>query len=197
MDTVTACFLIVAKFLNLSVNADDLLKISETSDIKEGEVLLLKFAKYYKLKSKLTALKNKQLLEIKSPVIAKHNDGTFFIVAKVTDGKAMILFPDSNVPQLLDIEKLNEIWDGTAVLIVKKGLEANETVFSFKWFIPTVLKFKCEFIQVLISIFIVQILGILTPVMTQVVVDKVLSNRSMSTLYVLESIKNIHKPFIK
>lgn len=42
-----------------------------------------------------------------------------------------------------------------------------------------------EFIQVLIAVFTVQILGILTPVMTQVVVDKVLVHRSMSTLNVL------------
>lgn len=37
----------------------------------------------------------------------------------------------------------------------------------------------------LIAVFTVQILGILTPVMTQVVVDKVLVHRSMSTLNVL------------
>ena len=57
--------------------------------------------------------------------------------------------------------------------------EDNISVFSFKWFIPTILKFKKEFIQVLIAVFTVQILGILTPVMTQVVVDKVLVHRSM------------------
>ena len=61
----------------------------------------------------------------------------------------------------------------------------NKFIFSFKWFIPTILKFKKEFILVLISIFVVQILGILTPVMTQVVVDKVLSHRTLSTLQVL------------
>lgn len=61
----------------------------------------------------------------------------------------------------------------------------REAVFSFKWFIPTILKFKKEFIQVLIAVFTIQILGILTPVMTQVVVDKVLVHRSMSTLNVL------------
>ncbi len=54
----------------------------------------------------------------------------------------------------------------------------GETVFSFKWFIPTILKFKKEFIQVLI-------VGILTPVMTQVIVDKVLVHKSISTLNVL------------
>jgi len=185
MNTAIACFMIIAKFLNINMNEADLLKTSEISGITEGEVLLLKLAKHCKLKSKLTVLKEKDLSAIKSPVIAKKKDGTFFIIAKVADENAMVLNHDSNKPILLNVESLFEIWDGTAIFIAKKGIEANETMFSFKWFIPTVLKFKCEFIQVLSAVFVVQILGILTPVMTQVVVDKVLSHRSMSTLHVL------------
>ncbi len=38
--------------------------------------------------------------------------------------------------------------DGTAILITKKGIMDREAVFSFKWFIPTILKFKKEFIPV-------------------------------------------------
>ncbi|GHV48435.1 peptidase C39 [Clostridia bacterium] len=185
METAISCFMIVGKFLNIALNKDEIQSISETSGISDGEVLLLKFAKHYKLKSKLTVLKEKDLSSIKSPVIAKNKDGTFFIIAKVADNKAMVLNPGKNQPELIDFATLFEIWDGTAVFIVKKGLEASEAVFSFKWFIPTILKFKKEFIQVIVAVFVVQILGILTPVMTQVVVDKVLSHRSMSTLYVL------------
>ena len=185
MDTLISCFLIVAKFYNITVNQADLEKLTETSGTDEGEILLLKFAKHYKLKSKLTTINEKHLPDIKSPIIAKKKDGYFFIIAKSTADKVMILSPDDGQPQLLDYQSLFEIWDGTCVFIAKKGLEASEASFSFKWFIPTILKFKKEFIQVLIAVFVVQILGILTPVMTQVVVDKVLSHRSMSTLYVL------------
>jgi len=54
--------------------------------------------------------------------------------------------------------------------------------FGFRWFIPTVLKFKKQFICVQLAVFMIQILGILTPLMTQVVVDKVLSHHAISTL---------------
>lgn len=185
MDTVIACFLIVAKFLNVNVSEDELRKTAEVSGIDEGEVLLLKFSKRYKLKSKLTVLKKKEFSAIKSPVIAKKKDGTFFIIARVRANKAMILSPDGKQPELIGIEDLLEFWDGTAIFIANKGAAASETFFSFKWFIPTVLKFKKEFIQVLVAVFVVQLLGILTPVMTQVVVDRVLSHGSLSTLYVL------------
>lgn len=55
--------------------------------------------------------------------------------------------------------------------------------FGFRWFIPTILKFKWQFISVLVAVFIIQIFGILTHLMTQVVVDKVLSHNALNTLY--------------
>jgi len=97
----------------------------------------------------------------------------------------MILFTDKTQPEIKSSNELLEIWDGTAIIINKKGILDREAIFSFKWFIPTILKFKKEFIQVLIAVFTVQILGILTPVMTQVIVDKVLVHNSISTLNVL------------
>lgn len=47
------------------------------------------------------------------------------------------------------------------------------------------MKFKKEFIHVLVAVFTVQLLGILTPLMMQLVVDKVLVHNSISTLNVL------------
>lgn len=168
VDTLISTFLIVTKFLNVSANQTELKKIAENSGTVEGEILLLKFAKHYKLKSKLTVIKEKQLNNIKSPVIGKKKDGSFFIIAKTTSDKVMILNSGSNQPELLDFSALSEIWDGTCVFISKRGFEAKEAIFSFKWFIPTVFKFKKEFIKILVAVFVIQILGILTPVMTQV-----------------------------
>lgn len=47
------------------------------------------------------------------------------------------------------------------------------------------MRFKTAFIQVLLGIFVIQILGISTPIMVQVIIDKVLSHHSLSTLTVI------------
>lgn len=137
------------------------------------------------MRAKLCHLKINKLGNITAPIIAKNKNGEFFIIAKSQEEDFMVLFPDKIQPEVLSKEELAQIWDGTSVLITKKGIVDREAVFSFKWFIPTILKFKKEFIQVLLAVFIIQILGILTPVMTQVVVDKVLVHRSISTLNVI------------
>ena len=185
-DSGLSCFMIVMKFHGIPITKEQAETLSVLDpEQKTGEIEIIESAKKLKMRAKLCKLNLKKLKDVKAPIIAKDKNDVFFIVAKSQDDKFMVLFTDKAQPEIKSREELSEIWDGTAILITKKGIMDREAVFSFKWFIPTILKFKKEFIQVLIAVFTVQILGILTPVMTQVVVDKVLVHRSMSTLNVL------------
>ena len=170
-DSGLSCFLIVLKYLNINISneqAESLtsLKGNESPD----EIHIIEAAKKCKLKAKLYSLTPEKLGTVSSPLIAKDKNGEFFIIARSKGDQYMIFTPSKNSTEVLSLEELGELWDGTAILIKQKGIVDKEAVFSFKWFIPTILKFKKEFIQVLIAVFVVQILGILTPVMTQVVV---------------------------
>ena len=178
--------MIVMKFHGIPITKEQ----AETLSVldpgqKTGELEIVESAKKLKMKAKLCRLKADKLKDVTAPLIAKDRDGEFFIIAKSQEDKFMILRADKPAPEVVERADLAKMWDGTAIIINKKGVLDREAVFSFKWFIPTILKFKKEFIQVLIAVFTVQILGILTPVMTQVVVDKVLVHRSISTLNVL------------
>ena len=185
-DSGLACFMIVMKFLGVPITKEQAENLSVLDpEQKTGEIEIIQSAKTLKMRAKLCRLNLKKLKSVTSPIIAKGRNDEFFIVAKSQEDKFMILFTDKTQPEIKSREELDEIWDGTAVLITKKRIVDREAIFSFKWFIPTILKFKKEFIQVLLAVFTVQITGILTPVMTQVVVDKVLVHRSMSTLNVL------------
>lgn len=185
-DSGLACFMIVMKFHGIPITKEqaDSLAVLDGGK-KAGEMEIIQSANALKMRAKLCRLKINKLGNITAPIIAKNKNGEFFIIAKSQEEDFMVLFPDKIQPEVLSKEELAQIWDGTSVLITKKGIVDREAVFSFKWFIPTILKFKKEFIQVLLAVFIIQILGILTPVMTQVVVDKVLVHRSISTLNVI------------
>lgn len=185
-DSGLACFMIVMKFHGIPITKEqvDNLAVLDAGQ-KAGEIEIIQSAKALKMKAKLCHLKINKLGHITAPIIAKDKNSEFFIIAKSQEEDFMVLFTDKIQPEILSKAELAQIWDGTSILITKKGIVDREAVFSFKWFIPTILKFKKEFIQVLLAVFIIQILGILTPVMTQVVVDKVLVHRSISTLNVI------------
>jgi ATP-binding cassette subfamily B protein len=57
--------------------------------------------------------------------------------------------------------------------------------FSLAWFLPAVWKYRVLLSEVLIASFTLQILGLATPVITQVVIDKVMVQGSLSTLDVM------------
>lgn len=181
-------FLTLSKFLGVQTNKAELLDLVSGSNISEGEVLALRFAQKYKLKAKMCVFdNNKQFKKIEKvlPALAKSKEGDMFIIARVQGEKVVIVTSDTPQPQLITMDELWEKWNGVAILLAKKGADNREAIFSFKWFIPTILKYKKEFILVLVATFVIQILGILTPIMTQVVVDKVLTHNTLSTLNVL------------
>lgn len=181
-----SCFMIVMKFYGIPITkqqAENLTVLDSDNSI--GEIEIIQSAQKLKMRAKLCRFKVNKLKNVTVPIIAKNKSGEFFIIAKSKDNRFMVLFMDKTQTEVKTRDELAQIWDGTAIIITKKGIMDREVAFSFKWFIPTILKFKKEFILVLIAVFTVQILGILTPVMTQVVVDKVLVHNSMSTLYVL------------
>ena len=185
-DSGLSCFMIVMKFHGVPITKEQAENLSVLEcDEKVSEIEIIQSAKKLKMQAKLCRLNVEKLKNVNAPLIAKSKDDEFFIVAKSEEDKFLIMFTDKTQTEVKTREELSEIWDGTAVLINKKGIVDREAIFSFKWFIPTIMKYKKEFIQVLIAVFTVQILGILTPVMTQVVVDKVLVHKSMSTLNVL------------
>ena len=61
----------------------------------------------------------------------------------------------------------------------------DEVKFGFKWFFNEILKYKKIVGQVLLGSFVIQLFGLVTPLFTQVILDKVLVHRTISTLNVL------------
>lgn len=185
IDSGINSLLIIAQFLNVNITKEQVRNLvnKESEEIDEVDILMI--CKKIGVKAKIAKADCAKIKAINIPVITRDKDNHFFIVAKIEDGKAMIFDAVSGKPGMLTTEELKEKWNGKAIYITKKGIIDKEAVFGFKWFIPTILKFKNEFIQVLLAAFVIQIIGLFTPIMTQVVVDKVLTHGAMSTLYVL------------
>lgn len=57
--------------------------------------------------------------------------------------------------------------------------------FGFRWFIPELLKHKRIWREVLLASLIIQLIGLATPLFTQVVIDKVVVHQTHSTLIVI------------
>ena len=57
--------------------------------------------------------------------------------------------------------------------------------FGFRWFVPELLRHKSIWRDVLLASLCIQLMAIMTPLFTQVIIDKVIANQTLSTLTVL------------
>lgn len=123
--------------------------------------------------------------KLKLPCIAINKSNKYFIISKANADKVLIFDIDENRVREFKHEDFSDYWNGTVYLLKHRNPEFREVQFGFKWFIPTIIKYKKLLIEVLVSTFTVQLLGLCSPIMTQIVVDKVLLHNSLTTLNVL------------
>ena len=65
------------------------------------------------------------------------------------------------------------------------GFTTQKKEFGFSWFLPELLKHKTLWRDVLLASLAIQLVGLVTPLFTQVIIDKVIVHQTHSTLIVL------------
>ncbi|MCL1077777.1 type I secretion system permease/ATPase [Parashewanella spongiae] len=148
-------------------------------------ITMVRTAKKLGVKARYGKIKQNRLEKAAFPLIAHSKDKTFFIIAAVKDGKALIQVPGEK-PEQLPLESLWARWDGQAVFMTSRAMLAGkDRKFDISWFIPVVVKYRKLFKEVLLVSFFIQLFALVTPFFFQVVMDKVLVNRGLTTLDVL------------
>ena len=125
------------------------------------------------------------------PAIGIASDGRFFLLAKLetgTDGRSwrILIQQPGQAPQVMTRLEFESFWSGQVILMTSKASYAGEAArFDFSWFIPAVVKYRKVLAEVLLISLVLQLLGLVTPLFFQVVMDKVLVNHAMMTLNVI------------
>ena len=71
------------------------------------------------------------------------------------------------------------------ILIPKRSMKSHINKFGINWIIPFLKKYKNIFIKLLLASFVVQLLSLANPLLIQVIIDKVISQRSLNTLQII------------
>lgn len=185
-DTGLQCLVMVARFNQVAADPQQILhQFGHDGSVLDSQQLILA-ARYPKLKAKESSLKWSDLASTPLPAIGKHEDGHFFIIAKVTDDKVLIQDPLEGRPLSLPRDIFEKFWSGDIILVSKRAILPGITGhFDFSWFIPAILKYKKHIGEVLLASFFIQLFALITPLFFQVIIDKVLVHKGLTTLDVL------------
>ena len=115
------------------------------------------------------------------------------IVVHMTVESVILFEVGTNTPKIMTQAEFATRFAGTAFQLALEtqgikdpdGALKKQAEFGFNWFIPELLKHKRVWRDVLIASLIIQLLGLVTPLFTQVIIDKVVVHRTQSTLIVI------------
>ena len=186
MDPGLASFALMLRLLGVAATPEQIAHQLDLGHRPMGPDDMLRAAKRLGLKARLVTTRPERLARTPLPAIALTRDGRCVVLAKLADGKALIQDPAEPRPTLLSLDELAARWDGRLVLLARRGGLADLTRrFDVTWFLGAVHKYRWLLGEVLAASFFLQLFALITPLFFQVVIDKVLVHRGLSTLDVL------------
>ena len=186
-NTGLECLIIIARLSGVHADPAQIKHAYAINDNSTDIADILKIAKDLKLKAGKVKAKFSRLDKIPMPAILKFNNGEFVVLAKKEPDKESycILDPLLGKPEFREADYLEENWSGEAVLISLKSSRFKEEIFGLKWFVPAIWKYRKALKDVLMASLCMQLLGLGTPIVMQVIIDKVLVHKGVSTLNAL------------
>lgn len=124
------------------------------------------------------------------------------LVLKADKERVLVLHSGEPAPKTLTLAEYQDLASGQLLLITKKpetvsadglsgqaataaGASEAQREFGFRWFLPELLKHKRLWQEILLASLAIQLVALLTPLGTQVIIDKVVVHHTVSTLVVV------------
>lgn len=177
---------IIAKFHEIAINTEDIKHRFESDSTGLNQQQWLLAAKSVGLKARVVKKTAERLNKVNLPAVVWDENGHHFILAKSDNNGYLIQDLALKKPVVLTKAQFDERYQGTIILVTSRAsISGNLLKFDFTWFIPAVIKYRHIFIEVLVASIVLQIFALITPLFFQVVMDKVLVHRGLSTLNVI------------
>jgi subfamily B ATP-binding cassette protein HlyB/CyaB len=129
-----------------------------------------------------------RLATVPLPAILSLKDGQFGVVAlRHADGRLRIVIPPSKSFRDLPPAEVAELGVGELILIARRlgGAGVDPRSFGFSWFLASLWRYRKPLAHVLVASLFVQLFALVTPLFFQIVIDKVLVHKGLSTLVVV------------
>jgi len=193
-DTALICLVAVAAHHGVASSEERLIHDHALGDTPLSDDQVVSIARSMGLKAGVKRPGGKGLEGVSSvfPAMARLDNGNYVILVGLDEneeGRFVVLMdPTSGSSDLIAVPRdaFEAQWPGQVVLLKRVySLSDENQPFSLRWFVPEILKQKREFRDVTVAVLLLHLIGLLTPIFFQLVIDKVLVHQSFSTLYVL------------
>jgi len=153
-----------------ALDADDLVRLGKKLDVRARKI----------------TVKRGQLHRYPLPAVARLQSGEYLVLLQANAEKVLVFANADERPRSLPRAEFEGNFSGELVLMTtRERLAGAVRSFDVSWFIPALVKYRHILRDVLIASFFLQLLGLITPLFFQVVIDKVLVHKGITTLEIL------------
>ncbi|MET4731211.1 subfamily B ATP-binding cassette protein HlyB/CyaB [Lysobacter enzymogenes] len=177
---------LLAQFHGIAADYGQLIHRYGGSGEPADETSLLLAARELGFKAKVVAQPAERIDKASLPALALVPGGAAFVVAKVGAEGVLIHDIEQRRPLKLSHEEFRARYAGRLLQVASRASVLGELArFDFSWFVPAVVKYRKLLLEVLVVSLFIQLFALVTPLFYQVVMDKVLVHRGLTTLHVI------------
>jgi subfamily B ATP-binding cassette protein HlyB/CyaB len=185
-DTALGSMVLLLSFLDRPADADQLRHLLGKGSERATADDLVRLARKLDVRARKVAVGKRRLEDMPFPAIAALRDGTHVVLLQVSTEKALLFHPHEERPRTVSRQEFEAQFLGEWVLMTtREHVAGNSRAFDVSWFIPALVRYRHILRDVLIASFALQIIALITPLFFQIVVDKVLVHKGLTTLEVL------------
>jgi subfamily B ATP-binding cassette protein HlyB/CyaB len=187
IDATLACFRMLSKHFGMPFRRDVLRRVLVNQMERTGNLSLQlcgAIAELMNLNSQLVKVPASAIGRLPTTAIIAWQ-GSFAVIYESSDREIVLAVPETGIQRHKTASFIELLEQQTEVLLIKPTKETPKQKFGISWFLPALRRHRKVLIEVLIASFFVQIFGLANPLMTQVIIDKVLVQNSIDTLNVL------------
>ena len=182
-----ACFQMLAQLMKLPFRRDSIEKVLQ-DNLRRG------LAPNLQLCGQLAASLGLHVMASRVPARAGTRlqvpsmlpwQGGFALVIASNERCLKLASPKQGMVTLEPDDLAEQFPDGIELLLMERSNATPDQKFGPGWFWPALKRYRGVLIQVLAASFVVQLFTLANPLLIQVIIDKVISQRSLDTLQVL------------
>jgi ATP-binding cassette, subfamily B, bacterial HlyB/CyaB len=186
MQTGLICIELAAKLNQSSVDTRAVIREYGLTEAELSKEELIRILRNQGFKAKVKRLDLQRLEKYPLPAIFILNNQSYGVLLKLNAQEQKLLY-FSAVDKQAKESTYAEFYAKTTgeLIVLKHKLWNSQVKFGFQWFFNEILNYKRVIGEVLLGSFVIQLFGLVTPLFTQVILDKVVVHHSMTTLDVL------------
>ena len=186
LDSGLQSFAALLSFLGKPVDPEHLRHEMGLGEGAATTVDLLRAAKRLNVRARSVRVATDRLAKQPLPALVAFKSGKFGLLLQANDKNVLVVEPETGQPVSKDILLFAQDYSGELLfLTIRESINGAPTRFDLRWFIPALVRYRHLLRDVLLGSFFLQILGLISPLFFQVVIDKVLVHKGLTTLEIL------------